>query len=68
MPVFVIFDSPSLTTHFVSAGNLTGSTTMPSLASDTHVLMRESSVDITLSLAIWRAMVLQSSIALDPNG
>ena len=68
MPVLVIFDSPSSMTHFFSAGNLTGSTTMPSLASETHVLMRESSVDITLSLASWRAMVLQSSMALDPKG
>ena len=41
---------------------------MPSLARETQVLIKESCVDITLSLASWRAMVLQSSMALEPKG
>lgn len=68
MPVFVIWGSPSSITHFLRAGNLTGSTTIPSLAKETHVLIRESSVEITRSFANCRAIVLQSSIALEPNG
>lgn len=68
MPVFVMLGSPSSITHCFKAGNLTRSTTIPSLAKETQVLINESWVEITRSFANWRAIVLQSSIALDPKG